>query len=95
LLQEDGGGDARPLDGAVSCTADTTVCEGNTLVVCDAASNPTVSTCSFGCDGGGTRCADLDPSNDLAVYLDVAATAQPMVLTGGAIIDTSARTGLC
>jgi hypothetical protein len=84
--------DADTTDVPTSCTPSTTTCSGQLLTVCDAQGNPTNTTCGFGCAGSGNRCNDLSPSNNLATYLDMAATAQPLVLTGNATIDTTART---
>lgn len=81
-----------PIDVPTSCAPNTTTCNGELLTVCDAQGSPTNTVCSFGCAGSGTRCNDLAPSNNLATHLDQAATANPLVLTGDATIDTTART---
>ncbi len=91
LEETDASVDAAP-DAPINCTANTTTCADATLVACDAAAVPTVSTCGFGCAASGDRCNDLAPSNDLGIYLDQAASASPLVLTGNAIIDTTTQT---
>lgn len=83
--------DAPPPD-AVECSPNTSVCSGSTLVVCDSAGTKTETPCAFGCGDASDRCADLDPANDLASFLDQAADALALTLTGNAVIDTSAET---
>lgn len=76
-------------EDAGACVASTTTCADATLTVCDADGHPTATACAFGCaPGGEARCADLAPSNGLAMYLDQARTAAPVLLTGAAVIDT-------
>lgn len=76
-------------EDAGACVASTTTCADATLTVCDAEGQPTATACAFGCaPGDEARCADLAPSNGLAMYLDQARTAAPVVLTGAAVIDT-------
>lgn len=78
-----------PIDAAQVCTPNAVTCTGSTLSTCNATGTAaTTSTCSFGC-ATATRCADLAPSNGLAARLDLAAGAQPLVLTGNAVIDTT------
>jgi len=89
---EDGALADAGIDAVVTCTASTTTCSSSTLVVCDADGIGTVTTCGFGCAISGDRCNDLDPSNGLRTYLDQSANASPLVLSGNAIIDTSAGT---
>ncbi len=71
------------------CNPSTVECGGSTLVTCD--ENGLITdqdNCGLGCHPNGTRCYDLDPSNDLALYLDQTDTAPDVVLTDGATIDT-------
>ncbi|HVV87985.1 MAG TPA: hypothetical protein VHE35_33320 [Kofleriaceae bacterium] len=84
--------DGGTVDGtSATCTPDTTTCADGTLTVCDSHGAPTSTTpCTFGCAPAGDRCGDLAPSNGLAMYLDQARTASPVVLTGDAVIDTDA-----
>ena len=50
-------------------------CEGNVLVRCNGEGNAEVSqSCALGCNATAPRCRDVDPSNGLAQYLDMAAT---------------------
>jgi hypothetical protein len=86
--------DAAPgdVDAALpACVANTTTCEAGELLACDAAGVPTTTACGFGCFDA-TRCADLDPANGMASFLDQAEAAAPLVLTGNAVIDTSLLT---
>lgn len=80
------------IDVPTTCSPNTTTCSGQLLTVCDAQGTPTNTPCNFGCAGSNDRCNDLAPSNGLSARLDVAATANPLVLTGNASIDTSAGT---
>ena len=81
-----------PDDGAVdasdACTPSTTTCNEDVLTVCDAEGHATNTACTFGCAPSGDRCGDLAPSNGLAMYLDRARTAAPVVLAGEATVDT-------
>jgi len=79
------------------CTPSTTVCSSDTTVVCDAQGHATFTDCrDQGCwDSGqnqpadtGDRCADLDPSNGLADYLDMTPSASDIDLADGATINT-------
>jgi hypothetical protein len=81
-----------PIDAAQVCTPNAVTCAGSTLSTCNATGTAaTTTTCAFGCFNAN-RCADLAPSNNLAARLDLATNAQPLTLTGTAIIDTSAGT---
>lgn len=80
-------------DAANACAPSTTTCTNDTLTVCDATGQPSsTTTCAFGCFTSGDRCADLAPSNGLGMYLDQARTAQSIVLTQPATLDTDAAT---
>lgn len=48
--------------------------------------------CPLGCHPTEPRCNDIDPSNGLAPYLDMAANGQDVVLTDGAVINTTEGT---
>ena len=86
-------GDVGSGDATAACTPSTTTCTNDTLTVCDAAGQPMSTTaCAFGCFASGDRCADLEPSNGLAAYLDQARTAAPLVLTGPAELNTDSAT---
>jgi hypothetical protein len=78
------------------CTPNTTTCSNDATIVCDSTGHPTFTDCrNFGCwdsAGGvagdtGDRCADLDPSNGLASFLDMA-MPDSMNLSDGATINT-------
>src|SRR4051812_3162686 len=82
-------GDVEDSDATAACTPSTTECTDDTLVVCGADGHVASQTaCPFGCFASGDRCADLAPSNGLAPYLDQARTAQTIVLTEPARLDT-------
>lgn len=80
-------------DAAWVCQPSSNVCtDGVTAHCADDGSSSTTETCVFGCAPSGDRCGDLDPSNGLAPQLDEARTAEPLILTGDAQIDTTAVT---
>lgn len=71
------------------CEPGASVCEGETVTVCGADGRVALSeVCTMGCHPAGERCWDLYPSNDLAFYLDQAAEAEDLVLSGEAQINT-------
>lgn len=79
------------------CTPNTTVCSGNATVACDATGHPTFTDCrAEGCwdsttntaGATGDSCADMDASNGLGSYLDMAATAASHEFADGTTIDT-------
>jgi hypothetical protein len=62
-------------------------------VTCDGQGNVTATTtCAVGCNASAMRCNKVDPSNDLAMFLDDAESAPDVVLVGAATIDTTAAT---
>lgn len=82
-----------PADATRVCEPASHVCTGGVATHCsDDGTSSTTETCTFGCATTSDRCADLDPSNGLAAQLDEARTADPLVLTGDAVIDTTAGT---
>lgn len=82
-----------PPDATRVCEPASHVCTDGVATHCsDDGTSSTTETCTFGCAVSGDRCADLDPSNGLAAQLDEARTADPLVLTGDAVIDTTAGT---
>lgn len=95
-LDVDATGDGATADASIdvptSCTPNTTTCSGQLLTVCDSQGQPTNTVCAFSCAAGGDRCNDLSLSNNLGAYLDQATGANPLILTGDATIDTTART---
>lgn len=82
------------IDGPLACPIGTgATCSGADLVTCDGQGHITnTQACSLGCDATNKRCFKINPSNGLAGSLDDAATANDLVLTGLATIDTDAGT---
>ncbi len=75
--------------GCRLCAANQTVCANGMIQTCDASGAITAShTCPLGCFQDEPRCRDLAPSNDLASYLDMAASAPDLVLGDGDVIYT-------
>lgn len=93
-VDPDAGPDAAPVDGpapdAMPCVADTIVCDDATshYVACDASGVVTLEMqCPLGCSTTSEQCVDVDPSNGLATYLDMAAEGPDVVFTGTSTID--------
>jgi hypothetical protein len=66
--------DASP-DTSPPCVADSIVCDDVNSIYVDCSSEGTVEfqmTCALGCAVGQEKCIDIDPSNDVAMYLDMA-----------------------
>ncbi len=81
-----------PLDAppAAVCSPDEVLrCEADDLVICneDGSAEHDV-TCALGCDDTGPRCRDVDPSNDLAGFLDEADQEPVADLGDSATINT-------
>lgn len=72
------------------CTANQTVrCDGSNLVRCNSEGTAEVSeSCSLGCSATGPRCNDVNPSNGLAPYLDMAGGESDLDLGTVATINT-------
>ncbi|HEX3759774.1 MAG TPA: hypothetical protein VHW23_13765, partial [Kofleriaceae bacterium] len=72
---DDGGANGRPSS---VCTANEALrCDGSNLVQCNGDGTAEVAQpCSLGCSASALRCSEIDPSNGLARYLDMAA-AEP------------------
>jgi hypothetical protein len=72
------------------CTGNAALrCDGASLVRCNADGTGEVSeACALGCNAGATRCFDVNPSNGLATYLDMAAAEPDLDLGMKATIDT-------
>jgi len=82
--------DAMPDAAPATCAADTIVCENGRYVECS--SDGTVAremTCSLGCAPDVAKCLDVDPSNALAPYLDMAPTSEDVAFAGTSTINTS------
>ena len=86
--------DAAAPDAETGCTPNTAVCDDATdrYTECDGEGTVTrVIDCPLGCSDAAEKCVDVDPSNGVAQYLDMAATdpdAPDLVLGEGSSIDT-------
>jgi len=89
----DCGDECNPDEQGCRCEPETSICMDNKTIRCGSAGLvEEIETCALGCDVGGERCTDVDPSNGLATYLDLTDDAPAIVLLDGAIIDTDAGT---
>lgn len=82
--------DAGP-DANTACVPDSVVCEADHYTQCSSAGVVEVEMdCPLGCDAPSSRCRDVDPSNGVAVYLDMArdGAAPDLVLQSGSTINT-------
>jgi hypothetical protein len=90
----DAGADAAPDAMPIDCEPDTIVCDDavGRYVDCDSSGNPElVIECALGCSDTVEKCIDIDPSNGLAPYLDIArsdANVPSIAFTGASTIDT-------
>lgn len=85
--------DARAVDAAPTCTADTITCAAGVYIECGPDGFPTRQlTCPIACAPDEARCLDLDPHNGLATYLDMVSDPPDVTLAGTAVIDTVAGT---
>src|SRR3954469_16559254 len=84
----DDGGDGMP---ASVCTANQSLrCDGDGLVRCNSdGTGEMTEACSLGCRASPLHCNEIDPSNDLARYLDMAAGEPDLDLGTTATINTS------
>src|ERR1043165_7847810 len=84
--------DAASIDAlpALVCTPDQALrCDGNTLVRCNSDGSAELrESCTLGCNAVGVRCNDVDPSNGLASYLDMAASEPDFDFGATAIVNT-------
>lgn len=79
--------------GCKACAANQTVCANGRVQTCDATGSVISSqACPLGCFENEPRCRDIDPSNGLALYLDMVANPQDLTLSG--TLDTSLDAGL-
>lgn len=86
-----GGPDAGGDGGSISiCTANQALrCDGSALVRCNGNGTAEMSEiCSLGCNATAPRCVDIDPSNNLAPYLDLTDGEPAVDLGTAATIDT-------
>jgi hypothetical protein len=64
-------------------------CDGSSLVSCNGDGSAEASqACALGCNATASRCNDVDPSNGLAPFLDMAATGADVDLGASATINT-------
>lgn len=78
--------DAPPLD----CEPDTIVCDDASDRYVDCGSDGSaelVIDCPLGCSDSVEKCVDVDPSNGLATYLDMAASGPDVAFAGSSTID--------
>ena len=80
--------DGAPNPIACSQPGELLECSNDTLILCNDDSLEQRVACLLGCATDELRCLDLRPSNDLAAYLDQAAVALPLQLTGTAQLNT-------
>jgi hypothetical protein len=88
----DGGSaaDAGDVDAAWACQPNTNTCSDGILVTCGSTGQiEDERSCNLGCHAQEPRCNDLQPSNNLAAHLDLAASASDVVLSNGTVIDTT------
>lgn len=65
-------------------------CDGDHLVQCNEDGTAEISElCVLGCKPAGLRCTDVDPSNNLAAFLDTAGDQPDLDLGGSATINTN------
>ena len=79
-----------PTVGCKACDAGQTVCANGAVSVCDGSGNETSTACALGCFMDQPRCTDIDPSNGLAMYLDMVTDPPDVHIdsTGAANSDT-------
>lgn len=85
--------DATPLDAPPPCTPSTIVCDdaAGVYTECDAGGSVVRQlTCPLGCATDTEQCLDIDPHNNLAMYLDMADAAPDVNVSGGVVINTVA-----
>jgi hypothetical protein len=76
-------------DGCRLCNANETVCVNGVTATCDATGAVvSMEPCPLGCFESEPRCRDVQPSNGLALYLDMTSTGPDVVLTGDARFST-------
>ncbi len=76
----------------LDCTPDTIVCDDATdhYVDCDSVGNVEMEMdCALGCVSGMEKCNDVNPSNGLASYLDLASDGVALSFTGSSTINTT------
>lgn len=81
--------DSGPPDALSGCAPDTIVCDDEIGVYVDCSSTGTVDlqiACPLGCDEAEEKCVDVDPSNGLAPYLDIAPSGPAVAFSGESTI---------
>lgn len=76
----------------LACIPDTIVCDDATshYVDCDTTGDVEFEMqCPLGCASGMEKCMDVDPSNGVAAYLDMTATAPAVSFSGTSTLNTS------
>jgi hypothetical protein len=69
--------------GCRACMPSQTTCANGITETCDAAGNISGhEACVLGCSSDATRCATLDPSNNLGMFYDMTADPQDLTLSG-------------
>ena len=87
------GSECNAAEQTCTCEPETRICSGEQLIQCSAAGKvEDIVTCPLGCEEIGARCFDVEPSNDLAGYLDMTPDAPDVTLTNGAVINTDSGT---
>lgn len=74
--------------GGCTCEPGAMRCEADQLRRCSADGMLSVSTCALGCTTDGERCVDVDPSNGLATFLDMALDGPDLVIPDDATINS-------
>jgi hypothetical protein len=78
-------------DAQTTCEPSTITCDNATGLYIDCSASGEVSFemhCPLGCDSDAEKCLDVDPSNGLAVFLDMTNDAPDVEFTGSSSIDT-------
>jgi hypothetical protein len=78
--------------GGCTCDSKITTCEAGQLRQCSPDGMLSISTCALGCAAEGERCLEVNPSNDLASFLDMAVEGPDLVIPDSATIN--ANTGV-
>ncbi|MBZ0234194.1 MAG: hypothetical protein K8M05_17830, partial [Deltaproteobacteria bacterium] len=87
-----GDDDAQPAFDAATCTPSTTECTGGHIVTCDASGMVTEDiACPLGCMAGTTTCSQMEVSNGLTRYIQIAADSgvDLVIPTGTSTIKAS------
>jgi hypothetical protein len=75
------------------CSPGATSCSADQLLTCDpSGKSQTMTACSLGCAGDGTRCLTFDPTNGLGPALGLAGMKSAVAIPSGATIDADAGT---